>query len=305
MSTAVDAVFVGKDRRFNRRFLQMCNHYLVEPTACTPAAGWEKGQVENQVGVVRERFFTPRLRFASFEELNAWLLDRCREHARTHRHPELRERTVAEVFEDEKPALLRLPTAPFDGFHALTATVSKTLLVRFDHNKYSVAARALGRPVEVYAYADRIVIRQSGDVVAEHGRRFGRDQTVYDQWHYVPVLAKKPGALRNGAPFKQLSLPPALERLRGRLKSSDDGDRQMVKILTAVMVDGLDAVEAAAAEALDQGVTSADVVLNILARSRSAPVAPSIATPEHLMLSINPVADAGRYDRLLPIWRAA
>jgi hypothetical protein len=75
------------------------------------AAGWEKGQVENQVGVVRERFFTPRLRFASFEELNAWLLDRCREHARTHRHPELRERTVAEVFEDEKPALLRLPTA--------------------------------------------------------------------------------------------------------------------------------------------------------------------------------------------------
>ena len=305
MSTAVDAVFVGKERRFNRRFLQMCNHYLVEPTACTPAAGWEKGQVENQVGLVRERFFTPRLRFASYAELNAWLLDRCREHAQAHRHPELRDRTVAEMFEDEKPALLRLPTAPFDGFHALTATVSKTLLVRFDYNKYSVAARALGRPVEIHAYADRIVIRQGGDVVAEHARRFGRDQTVYDQWHYVPVLAKKPGALRNGAPFKQLALPPALERLRGRLKGSDDGDRQMVKILTAVMVDGLDAVEAAAAEALAQGVTSADVVLNILARSRSAPVEPSIATPEHLRLSIEPVADAGRYDRLLPIRKAA
>ena len=95
MSTAVDAVFLGKERRFNRRFLQMCSHYLVEPTACTPAAGWEKGQVENQVGLVRERFFTPRLRFASYEELNAWLLDRCIEHASAHRHPELRERTVA------------------------------------------------------------------------------------------------------------------------------------------------------------------------------------------------------------------
>src|SRR3546814_9890558 len=82
MSTAVDAVFLGKDRRFNRRFLQMCSHYLVEPTACTPAAGWEKGQVENQVGLVRERFFTPRLRFASFEELNAWLLDRDRKSTR-------------------------------------------------------------------------------------------------------------------------------------------------------------------------------------------------------------------------------
>lgn len=209
------------------------------------------------------------------------------------------------MFEDEKPVLLRLPTAPFDGFHALTATVSKTLLVRFDYDKYSLAARALGRPVEIQAYADRIVIRQGGDIVAEHARRFGRDQTVYDQWHYVPVLAKKPGALRNGAPFKQMALPLALERLRGRLKGSDDGDRQMVKILTAVMVDGLDAVEAAAAEALAQGVTSADAVLNILARSRSAPVEPTIATPEHLRLSIEPTADAGRYDRLLPIRKAA
>jgi hypothetical protein len=92
------------------------------------------------------------------------------------------------------------------------------------------------------------VIRQSGEAVAEHGRPFGRDQTVYDQWHDVPVLAKKPCALRSGAPFKQLSLPPALERLRGRLKGSDDGDRQMVKIL---MVDGLDAVEAAAASSCE------------------------------------------------------
>lgn len=160
MTTAVDAVFVGKERKFNRRFLQLCNHYLVEPVACTPAAGWMKGQVENQVGFVRERFFTPRLRFASDEELNAWLEERCREYARTHRHPELRDHTVAEVFEDEKAALMCLPGAPFDGFHAVTASVSKTLLVRLDHNKYSVAARALGRPVEVHASADRIVIRQ-------------------------------------------------------------------------------------------------------------------------------------------------
>lgn len=255
--------------------------------------------------MVRERFFTPRLRFSSYAELNAWLLDRCLEHARAHRHPELRERTVEDVFEDEKPALMRLPAVPFNGFHAVTASVSKTLLVRFDYNKYSVAARALGRPVEVHAYADRIVIRQGDDIVAEHDRRFGREQTVYDPWHYVPVLAKKPGALRNGAPFKQLALSSALERLRSRLKGNDDGDRQMVKILTAATVDGLDALEAAAAEALAQVVTSADVVLNILARSRSAPMEPSIATPEHLRLSIEPAADAGRYDRLLPIRRAA
>ena len=77
MKTAVETIFVGKDRQYNRRFLQMCSHHLVEPVACTPASGWEKGQVENQVGLVRERFFTPRLRFKSYDELNAWLLDKC------------------------------------------------------------------------------------------------------------------------------------------------------------------------------------------------------------------------------------
>jgi transposase len=58
LKPAVDAIFVGRERRYNRRFLVMCNHYLIEPTACTPAAGWEKGQVENQVGNVREWVFT-------------------------------------------------------------------------------------------------------------------------------------------------------------------------------------------------------------------------------------------------------
>ena len=305
MSTAVDAVFVGKERKFNRRFLQLCNHYLIDPTACTPAAGWEKGQVENQVGLVRERFFTPRLRFTSYEEMNRWLLDRCIEHGLVHHHPEVRERTIGQVFEDERPVMMRLPKIPFDGFHAVTAAVSKTLLVRFDYNKYSVAARALGRPVEVQAYADRVVIRQGDDIVAEHARRFGRDQTVYDAWHYVPVLIRKPGALRNGAPFKQLALPPALEQLRCRLRGSPDGDRQMVQILTAASVDGLDALEVAAAEALANGVTSSDVVLNILARSRSAPMVPAMATPDHLRLTIEPAADVGRYDQLLPTRKAA
>ena len=95
MKTAVERVFVGKDRLYNRRFLQMCGHYLVEPTACTPASGWEKGQVENQVGLVRERFFTPRLRVRSYDELNAWLLDKCVAYAKAHKHPEIPDRTLA------------------------------------------------------------------------------------------------------------------------------------------------------------------------------------------------------------------
>src|SRR5690349_2794245 len=105
MKTAVETIFVGRERAYNRRFLQMCSHYLVDPVACTPASGWEKGQVENQVGLVRERFFTPRLRVKSYEELNAWLLDQAIAYVKAHRHPELIDQTIWEVFEAERPKL--------------------------------------------------------------------------------------------------------------------------------------------------------------------------------------------------------
>ncbi len=297
MSTAVDAVFVGKERRFNRRFVQMCSHYLVEPVACTPGSGWEKGQVENQVGVIRERLFTPRLRFGSYGDLNAWLLERCVAYAKAKAHPERTDRTVFEAFEAEREVLIRYP-GPFDGYRATTAAVSKTALVRFDHNRYSVAARAVGRPAEVQAYAERIVIRQDGEIVADHPRRFGRGQTVYDPWHYVPVLARKPGALRNGAPFKDWLLPGPLGRIQKKLAGHDDGDRQMVQILNAVLTDGLEAVQTACREALGAGVASADVVLNALARAQEPDRTQSIPIPEALTLEHPPIADCARYDRL-------
>src|SRR6202048_1185655 len=106
MKTAVETIFVGKERAYNRRFLRMCSHYLVDPVACTPASGWEKGQVENQVGQMRERLFTPRLRVKSYDELNAWLLEQCVAYARAHRHPEVRERTIWDQFEAERPSLV-------------------------------------------------------------------------------------------------------------------------------------------------------------------------------------------------------
>lgn len=296
MKTAVETVFVGRERAYNRRFLQMCSHHLVEPVACTPASGWEKGQVENQVGLVRERFFTPRLRFKTYDELNSWLMDQFIAYAKVHPHPDVKEQTVWEMFEAERPALVPY-VGRFDGFHAVPATVSKTCLVRYDNNKYSVLASAVGRPVEVRAYADRIELRQDGRVVGAHERSFARFKTIYDPWHYVPVLARKPGALRNGAPFKDWVLPANIERVRRRLAQADDGDRQMVDILTAVLSDGLSAVEAACADALRDGVHSADVILNILARQRE-PAMPISTITTHLTLIHEPAADCARYDQL-------
>jgi len=179
---------------------------------------------------------------------------------RAHRPPGLRDQAVWSVFEAERMALVPCP-GRFDGFHAVAASVSKTCLVRFDNNRHSVSAHAVGRPVEVRAYAGRVELRQAGRLVGEPRRNFGRGQTVFDPWHYVPVLARKPGALRNGAPFKDWLLPAGLERVRRKLAGSAEGDRQMVQILAAVLSDGLAAVEAACGEALRDATHAAAVVL--------------------------------------------
>ena len=147
------------------------------------------------------------------------------------------------------------------------------------------------------AYADRIVVRLDDEVIAEHPRSFGRDRMILDPWHYLPVLARKPGALRNGAPFQGWELPPALARLRRKLGPGDDADRRFVRVLSAVRTDGLDAVEEAIREALDSGAASDDVILNILARRREPPRPPTIGTSEALMLH-PPIADCARYDLL-------
>ena len=167
-----------------------------------------------------------------------------------------------------------------------------------DRNRYSVNARAAGRMVLVRSHAERIVVLFEDEVVADHSRHFRHDQIIYDPWHYLPVLVRKPGALRNGAPFKGWNLPPALAQVRAKLKSHADGDRQFVKVLGAVLDHGLAAVEAACAEALEAGIASGDVILTVLARRRQPPPVPSITTPDALRLNIAPLADCGRYDSI-------
>ena len=297
MKTAVEAIFLGKERRYNRRFLQMCSHHLVEPVACTPAAGWEKGQVENQVGNLRDQLFLPKPRFSSLAELNAWLMDQCVAYAKRMDHPEFKGRTVWEVFQDEQATLV-VSGGPYDGFVEKVVRASTTCLIMADHNRYSVDARAAGRMVQVRSHADRIIVLLDDEVVAEHPRDFRRGQVIYDPWHYLPILVRKPGALRNGAPFKDWDLPPGLASARIKLKQHVDGDRQFVKILGAVLDHGLPAVEAACAEALDAGIASGDVILAVLARQLQPPTPPSMITPEALRLKVEPKADCARYDSL-------
>ena len=300
MKTAVTKIGEGKERLFNRRFLSMASHYLFAPDACTPAAGWEKGQVERQVNAMRNWLFIPRLKFPDLAALNAWLEQRCGELALERPHPDLQDQTIEAVFAGEKPALGTLPP-PFDGYAERHCRVSSQSLVTYERNRYSVPCTHVGRTVSLRIYADQMRIVADGQALTQHPRLFGRYQTSYDPWHYVPALERKPGALRNGAPFADWDLPAPIKTIQARLMKLSGGDRQFVQILAAIPVDGFEAVTVACALAIEAGVISADYVLNTLNRLKASPAAVAIETPDGLRLKEEPKADVGRYDQLLGV----
>ena len=297
LKAVVDRVLRGKERRFNDRFLQMCSHYLIEPVACTPASGWEKGQVEKQVKNIREWLFTPRPRFASFDELNAWLLDQCTKICQKRRHPEYKDRTIREVFQEEKSSLIPA-TTPFQGYIDTECRVSSTSLIRYDRNHYSVESKVAGATATVRASADRIKVISKGEVIADHPRQFGRNKVSYDPWHYLDVLERKPGALRNGAPFQGWALPESLCRVRAYLADRPGGDREFVDILCAAREHGLALAEKICSKAVADGVIRGEIILNMIARDLDPPPIDSAAVPTSLRLTIEPIADCSRYDTL-------
>lgn len=131
-------------------------------------------------------------------------------------------------------------------------------------------------------------------IVASHLRAFERDKTRYDWQHYIPIIERKPGALRNGAPFADM--PEPLQRLRTLLLKREGGDRLMARILATVPKSGLEAVLVAVELVLESGNPSPEHIENVLNRLKTAPVPDAIGT--HLELTEAPVADAGRYDQL-------
>jgi hypothetical protein len=208
-------------------------------------------------------------------------------------HPDLTGVTIREAWAQERPELMPMPT-PFDGYVELPARVSSTSLVSVARNRYSVPCAWAGHRVSVRLYPEQVVVVADQQVVAAHARAVDRDHVVYDWQHYLPLVARKPGALRNGAPFADL--PEPLQRLRRALLRREGGDKVMAQVLMAVPVHGLDAVLVAVDLVLESGRPSAEHVLNVLARLTDGPPPPSVATT--LTVATAPLADPHRYDTL-------
>ena len=299
MKTAVDKVKKGKGRIVNARFEAMCAHYLVDADFCNVASGWEKGVVEKNVQDSRRRIWidASKQRFGSFAELNVWLGDRCRTLWTEIRHPDHDQFSVAEMLEHEQLRLMPMPE-PFDGYVENPARVTSTCLVSASRNRYSVPCELVGQMVSTRLYPGRVVVVAGDMVVASHERLSERGQVRYDWQHYIPLLQRKPGALRNGAPF--VDLPDPLQRLRRALLRESGGDRVMAQVLAMVPKAGLDAVLVAVELALEHsppsGRVSVEHVINVLGRLIAPPAPENVATT--LKVATPPLADTTRYDRL-------
>src|SRR5215475_4728954 len=231
-SRVMVAKIVGpRQRQLSRGFLQLKSHYLFDHHFCLVQRPNEKGVVEGTVKFTRLNFFVPVPHARDLDELNAHLLERCREDQ--SRRVRGNAATKGVLLGEDRLAFVPLPAAPFDACAKRSTTADSLSLVRFDDNDYSVPVRYAHHPVVVRAYVDRVMLAHKGEVIAEHRRLWGREGVSFDPVHYLALLERKPGALDHARPLEGWALPACFAALRRRLEAERDGEgtREYVRVL--------------------------------------------------------------------------
>jgi hypothetical protein len=187
----------------------------------------------------------------------------------------------------------------FTGYRLYPTIVSSLSLVQYDTNMYSVGCEYVGLAVQIKSYAWQIIILHEGKIIGEHVRCFKRYQKIYNPWHYVSVLERKPGALRNGAPFKELMnlLPEVFGKIRSKLETYRDGDKQFITILQLINKLGLEKVTDACNLTITAGGCSAKLVQQYL-----EPLQIDTQEPEFIQLKNPPDDDCSIYSKLYLKW---
>ena len=209
----------GDAIHFHPRFLELSAHYHFAALPCRPARGNEKGCVERAIQYVRSSFFAARP-FTTLEDFNRQARAWRDQVAHQRPWPGDGSRTVAQVFEEEKPHLLPLPAHPFSCDATRTVYADKTLCVRFDLNDYSVPPQALGRALTLVASPTTVRLLDGATEIASHPRSYDRHEQIEDPAHRQALLEQKRKALGSTAsgrlavlvPESQAFLQAAFER---------------------------------------------------------------------------------------------
>ncbi len=297
---AVARILGNGERQKTRAFSELQSHYLFAEKFGRPAKGNDKGNVEGLVGYARRNFLVPVPRMNSWEELNAYLREQCRQH-RQHRVRGAQE-TIGERFERDRAALLPLPAAGLEACEKRTLRVSSTSLVRYRNNDYSVPTEYGHREVLVKGYVHEVVIACGSQVIARHQRSYQREDMVFDPLHYLALLEQKTRALDQAAPLAGWELPPGFAHLRRLLEArlQQGGKREYVQVLRLLETFSLAEVAPAVEEALRLGTISYDAVKHLLlCRIEQRPPRLDLENYPHLPLARVRTTQAAEYMALL------
>lgn len=266
--TAVTKILAGPERTIHRIFSSLRAHYLFDSVFCAPAAGNEKGSVENLVGYVRRNALVPVGDFASYAHLNEHLRCWC----------ERKRQANLDEFTKEAAALKELPAAPFKAAVTTWACVSKLSLITFDRSRYSVPSHFRGRRLRVEAYWDRLDFFAEQELVCAHPRSRARGATIMDIAHYLGALERKPRAVCHAAAVRELGA--VFESARKRLMAARaDGYRDFAEIVLLLGEFKRDQVETALAAALDLPTLSAAVVRQLILNAHAQIPLPTVVPP--------------------------
>ena len=260
---AVAQILGPRARRLTRGFQQLVSHYLFDPHFCLVRRANEKGVVEALVKFARLNFFVPVPEVRDFEELNAYLLERCREDL--DRRLRGRSATKGQRLAEDRAASLPLPPAPFEACRTVSTIASSESLVRFDTNDYSVPVPYAHHPVVVKGYVDRVEVCCRDRVIARHRRSWEREGQIFDPRHYLRLLERKPGGLDHARPLEGWSLPACFHVLRRRLEAErEDGTREYIRVLLLLEQHSPGALAAAVEKGLGIRAHTRDAIAQFL-----------------------------------------
>jgi hypothetical protein len=247
------------------------SHHLYEHHFCLVRRPNEKGHTEGLVKFARSNFMVPIPRFDDFEEFNQQLAEDCRNDLQ--RKLRGQDGTKAELLEDDRKAMLRVPTDRFEARRVGNGKVNSLSLVRFDRNDYSVPTQYAHRSVVVVGSLDRVRMMADSQLIAEHVRDWEAENVHYDPLHYLALLERKPNSLDFGKPFEAWNLPEVYAVLRRRLEADggSDGRREFIKILLLLENHPVKELAAAIDRALKIGAMTVDVLKILLQEGRESP----------------------------------
>jgi len=275
LGAAVAQMGKGKHRVLTREFKELKGYYNFETNFCKPGeeGAHEKGGVENGVGFARRNWMVPVPEFDTLDDLNAYLLDKCR--ADDARTVSGQSESIRDAWQKEREYLLPLPAKPFDPAVQQIGVVDSYCTVPFKTNHYSVPPQYVGKVLTIRSYWNRIEVTTGLEKIAEHRRSYAKDEYILQPEHYLDLLERRPHAIPYARPLVQHQWPDGYWEFYQKMVASvgpGQAGRDFIRILRCHVRHGGELVSKVLSRVSESDVANADMVIAAVDCERFRPV---------------------------------